>query len=149
MEFNVRTFDELTKDELYRILQLRAAVFVVEQECAYQDVDGKDQKAFHVLCQERGKLLAYTRIFRPGDYFEKASIGRVVVDRSSRDRGLGEKIMKVSVDFLVEELSEKTMELSAQTYLLRFYENLGFQSVGDTYLEDGIPHIKMVYPSKF
>ncbi|UJH69092.1 GNAT family N-acetyltransferase [Allomuricauda sp. SCSIO 65647] len=149
MEFYVRTFDELTKDELYRILQLRAEVFVVEQECAYQDVDGKDQKALHVLCQESGKLQAYTRIFKPGDYFEKASIGRVVVDRSSRDKGLGQKIMKKSIDFLVEELSEKEIELSAQTYLLRFYENLGFQSAGDTYLEDGIPHIKMVYQSKF
>lgn len=145
---HIKTFDALTKNELYRLLQLRAEVFVVEQDCAYQDVDGKDQKAYHLLCFDGEQLVGYTRIFRPGDYFERASIGRVVVRENARKHGLGKVIMQKSIEFVEQELKEKDIELSAQTYLKRFYRSLGFQPVGEPYLEDGIPHIKMVYQSK-
>lgn len=145
---NIKTFDALTKSELYKLLQLRAEVFVVEQDCVYQDIDGKDQKAFHLLCVNGEQLVGYTRIFEPGDYFERASIGRVVVHKTARKHGLGRIIMKKSIEFIEQELKEKDIALSAQTYLKRFYESLGFQPVGKPYLEDGIPHIKMVYQSK-
>ncbi|AKA34949.1 GNAT family N-acetyltransferase [Flagellimonas lutaonensis] len=145
---HIKTFDALTKNELYGLLQLRSAVFVVEQDCVYQDIDGKDQKAFHLLCFHGDQLVGYTRIFRPGDYFQHASIGRVVVRETARKHGLGKVIMLRSIEFIEQELKEKDIELSAQTYLKRFYKSLGFEAVGEDYLEDGIPHVKMVYQSK-
>lgn len=145
MEASVKRFEELSLIELYQILQLRSEVFVVEQSCIYQDLDGKDQKAIHVLGTKEGKLVAYTRIFRPGHYFKDTSIGRVVVKEPYRKDGYGKKIMKASLLYISEKLKEKTIELSAQTYLVRFYNGLGFKEKGVEYLEDGIPHIKMTY----
>jgi ElaA protein len=140
-----KTFKELTTQELYNILQLRAQVFVVEQDCVYQDLDGKDQKSWHVMGIESNDLVAYTRIFAPGDYFENASIGRVVVNPKYRGKSFGKEIMTASINS-IEELfgSDKSICISAQYYLLRFYNDLGFMQEGETYLEDGIPHIKMI-----
>lgn len=144
MEIRAKRFKELTTQELYDILQLRSEVFVVEQDCVYQDLDGKDQKAIHIIGQKMDKVVAYTRIFKPWDYFETAAIGRVVVKEEERKHKYGHTIMLASINYLEEEWGVDKITLSAQTYLLRFYENLGFEKKGNEYLEDGIPHIKMV-----
>ena len=144
MEYSIKTYQDLTKEELYALLQLRSEVFVVEQNCVYQDIDGKDQKAIHVLGYKDGRLIAYTRLFMPGDYFEKASIGRVVVKENERHHKYGNHIMKVSIQALKEFFHETEIKISAQCYLKRFYNGLGFKEFGEEYLEDGIPHIAML-----
>lgn len=141
----VKQFHEFTIDELYDTLQLRSEVFVVEQDCVYQDIDGKDRKALHVIgTDENEKIVAYTRIFDAGDYFDKASIGRVVVSESARAFGYGHTIMKASIAAIDKHFNTKSIKISAQTYLKKFYESHGFAKVGEEYLEDGIPHIGMV-----
>lgn len=140
----IKTFNQLTIHELYSLLQLRSEVFVVEQDCVYQDIDGKDKKALHVLGYKNEKLVAYTRIFKPGDYFDNASIGRVVVAEYERKHKYGYVIMEASIKAVEQYYNIKTITISAQVYLKRFYNNLGFLEVGETYLEDGIPHVKMV-----
>ena len=144
MEILVKSFEELSLHELYQLLQLRAEVFVVEQDCVYQDIDGKDEKALHVLGFENDSLVAYTRIFPPGIYFSEAAIGRVVVRNSSRKNKFGHEIMKASIKAIKERFETTTIKLSAQTYLTKFYESHGFEQVGEGYLEDGIPHIAMI-----
>ncbi|WP_375326153.1 GNAT family N-acetyltransferase [Flagellimonas sp. GZD32] len=144
MQVFVKNFDELTNSELYQLLRLRSEVFVVEQDCVYQDVDNKDQKALHVLGIKNGELVAYTRIFKPGDYFKNASIGRVVVNQDQRKFGLGKQIMQASLAAIEQKFPNQTIEISAQSYLLKFYSELGFNAFGDEYLEDGIPHKRMV-----
>lgn len=144
LEIYTKTFQELTTDELYQLLQLRSEVFVVEQDCVYQDIDGKDAKALHVLGFKNNKLVAYTRIFKPGFYFDEASIGRVVVQENERKHQYGYDIMKASIEAIKTTYNETTIKISAQTYLNTFYTNLGFQKVGEGYLEDGIPHIGMI-----
>ncbi|MFY9242331.1 MAG: GNAT family N-acetyltransferase [Polaribacter sp.] len=143
MNFTIKTFSELTTTELYQILQLRAEVFVVEQDCVYQDVDFKDQKALHVFGLKNDKIVAYTRIFKPGDYFENSSIGRVVVAALERKFGFGHEIMKASIKVIKDHFNEDTITISAQKYLKKFYESHNFIQVGEEYLEDGIPHIRM------
>jgi ElaA protein len=145
MKIAVKTFPELSIQELYDVLQLRSEVFVVEQNCVYQDIDGKDQKAVHVLGVKEGSLVAYTRIFKAGDYFKEAAIGRVVVKMTGRKLGYGHEIMKASVAAIYNNYKTKHIRLSAQTYLIDFYNKHGFVAEGDTYLEDGIPHINMVF----
>jgi ElaA protein len=143
MIFITKSFSELTTIELYQILQLRSEVFVVEQDCVYQDVDGKDQKAIHVFGVKNDKIVAYTRIFKPGDYFENSSIGRVVVAESERKFGYGFDLMKASIKAIQEHYNQINITISAQVYLTKFYNSLGFKQIGEEYLEDGIPHIRM------
>ncbi|HBO30492.1 MAG TPA: GNAT family N-acetyltransferase [Leeuwenhoekiella sp.] len=144
MTIEIKAFNELTLNSLYEVLQLRAEVFVVEQNCPYQDVDGKDQKAMHILGYHKEQLVAYTRVFKPGYYFDNASIGRVVVKENARQYGFGKDIMKASIAFIEDTLDLSTIELSAQTYLKKFYNDLGFKEIGEGYLEDDIPHIRMI-----
>ncbi|MEH6658747.1 GNAT family N-acetyltransferase [Leeuwenhoekiella marinoflava] len=144
MEIKILSFDQLTIHTLYELLQLRAEVFVVEQNCPYQDIDGKDQKALHVLGYKDGKLVAYTRLFKSGAYFNNASIGRVLVKENQRQYGYGRVIMQNSITYIERIFDSKTIELSAQTYLKKFYNELGFEEVGEGYLEDDIPHIRMI-----
>lgn len=139
-----KTFTQLSTEELYAILQLRSEVFVVEQNCVYQDLDYKDQKALHVLGFKNKKLVAYTRIFKPGDYFENASIGRVLVAQNERKHRYGYDIMNTSIEAVDYFFRTSTIHISAQVYLNKFYTNLGFKAVGEAYLEDGIPHVGMV-----
>lgn len=140
----IKSFSELTTQELYTILQLRSEVFVVEQDCVYQDIDGKDQNALHILGFKNKKLVAYTRCFKAGDYFKEASIGRVVVKENERKHNFGNQIMKASIKSIKDYFNETTIKISAQTYLKTFYNNLGFKAIGEAYLEDGIPHVAMV-----
>jgi len=144
LKITTKTFKELTTDELYALLQLRSEVFVVEQDCVYQDIDYKDQKALHVLGFKNDKLVAYTRLFKPGDYFNYASIGRVIVAQNEREHKYGYDIMNASISAIKEYYNETTIKISAQKYLKKFYNNLGFEEVGEGYLEDGIPHIGMI-----
>ncbi|MGB5819516.1 MAG: GNAT family N-acetyltransferase [Saonia sp.] len=147
MRITVKAFSELSIKELYAILQLRSEVFVVEQDCVYQDIDGKDERALHVIGVKNNTIVAYTRIFKRGDYFKEASIGRVVVKESERKYGYGRDIMMASIKAAEEHLKETVIHLSAQTYLQKFYNSLGFIAEGKEYLEDGIPHIGMIRTS--
>ena len=144
MIFNIKRFNELSTHELYVILQLRSEVFVVEQDCVYQDLDNKDQDAFHVLGVLDNEIVAYARIFKPGDYFLESSIGRIVVKKEFRKFKYGYKLVENSIQFIENNLQQNTILISAQSYLTKFYNSLGFIRVGEEYLEDGIPHIKML-----
>lgn len=146
IEIKVKSFEALNTIELYDILQLRSEVFVVEQDCVYQDIDGKDQKALHILGYKDENLVAYTRLFKPGDYFEEASIGRVVVKANARQHKYGYDIMNASIKAVEDYFNQTTIRISAQTYLKQFYNNLEFKELGEEYLEDGIPHINMIRP---
>ncbi|MDG1528232.1 MAG: GNAT family N-acetyltransferase [Polaribacter sp.] len=144
MEYFVKEFYQLSLEELYRILQLRSEIFVVEQNCVYQDLDFKDQKALHVFGKKKDKIITYTRIFKPGDYFKEASIGRVVVEGKERKLGYGHDLMKASIYAIKIHFNVDKITISAQVYLKKFYESHGFKKVGEEYLEDGIPHIEMI-----
>lgn len=144
INFEVKRFDELSLQELYEILQLRAAVFVVEQDCVYQDLDGKDYKAIHVIGKKGNKIIAYTRIFAAGLYFDNASIGRVVVADEMRKYGYGHNLMSESIKAVTKLFGTSKIEISAQVYLEKFYKNHKFIPIGEGYLEDGIPHIRMI-----
>lgn len=144
LKIKIKSFSELSTQELYEMLQLRSEVFVVEQDCVYQDIDGKDQNALHVLGYKNDKLIAYTRIFKPSDYFEVASIGRVVVAKNERQYKYGYDIMNASIKAVNNHLKEQIIKISAQAYLKNFYTKLGFKEVGNEYLEDNIPHVAMI-----
>jgi len=144
LHIEVKNFEELTLTRLYDILQLRTEVFVVEQDCVYQDIDGKDEKALHILGYHNDKLVAYTRCFAPKIYFEEAAIGRVVVKASHRNFGFGHEILKASIKAIESNYQTQIIKLSAQQYLTNFYESHHFKQIGEGYLEDGIPHIAML-----
>ena len=140
-------FNELTTLQLYDLLQLRADVFVVEQDCVYQDVDGKDYQAHHLLIYDAKRLVAYSRIFLPGVQDpEHAIIGRVVVHQAYRKEGLGKRLMSESIAALSEQGRTPSIKISAQSHLQNFYSALGFIATGKDYLEDGIPHSEMIRP---
>ena len=142
----IKNFSELSTEEIYNILKLRSEVFVVEQNCVYQDIDEKDQKATHLFIEKNNEIIAYTRIFKKGDYYEEnPSIGRVVVSKKERGKNFGKEIMLNSIEFIKKELKGRKIELSAQKYLDKFYKDLDFYSEGEDYLEDGIPHQRMFY----
>ena len=117
----IKSFNELTISEIYQILRLRSEVFVVEQDCVYQDVDDKDQKAIHLFFTDENKVVAYARIFKPGYYFKNASIGRVVVKETHRKDKLGHQLMKESIKAIQNLFNTQEITLSAQTYLQNFY----------------------------
>ena len=143
IQFKIKRFNELSAEELYSILELRAEVFIVEQNCVYQDIDGKDFKALHVIGAIEGKIAAYARLFQPGDYFESASIGRVVVSAQFRDKKWGHELMRTAISGVEQHFGEKKITISAQQYLKNFYESHGFVQTSEMYLEDDIPHIEM------
>ena len=142
-EFKIKRFNELSLPELYKSLQLRSEVFVVEQNCVYQDIDGKDEKALHILGVYNGEIAAYSRIFAAGDYFDNASIGRVVIGEKFRDRKWGHDLMVAAIEGIQEHYTTSAITISAQLYLKKFYEGHGFVQDGEQYLEDDIPHIRM------
>lgn len=142
-EFEIKPFKALSTAEIYQILQLRSEVFVVEQNCVYQDIDGKDDKALHLLGMYNGVLVAYARLFAPGDYFENASIGRVIVKPAFRDKKWGHDLMKEAIVGISEHFGESEITISAQLYLKKFYESHDFVATSEVYLEDDIPHIEM------
>lgn len=137
----IKHWDDLTKDDLYDLLQLRTEVFVVEQNCPYQECDGVDKIAFHVLIWEGEKLIGTARIIPKTK--ELTSLGRIVIKKEKRVEGFGKLLMKSSLDYTLAELKPRVITMSAQTYLIAFYSAFGFKTVGEEYLEDDIPHIKM------
>ena len=141
--WKTKTFDELSTQELYQILRLRSEVFVVEQNCVYQDIDNKDQKAMHLFGILEGEIIAYSRLFKPGDYFEFSSIGRVVVAEKHRDKNFGHELIDQSIFEINNQFKAQNITISAQLYLKKFYESHGFVATSETYLEDDIPHIEM------
>ena len=143
LNWKIKRFDALSVVELYQLLHLRSEVFVVEQNCVYQDIDGKDEKALHLLGEYEGKIFAYARLFKAKDYFEQASIGRVVVDANCRDKKLGHILMREAIEGIRSHFSERQITISAQLYLKKFYESHGFIQTSEMYLEDDIPHIEM------
>ena len=143
MQFKTKSFTELSLQELYDLLQLRSEVFVVEQDCVYQDIDGYDQLSTHVLGYIDSTLVAYARILPPKTYFSEPSIGRVIVKETYRMHSYGHKLIEASIDFINTYFPGETIKISAQQYLLDFYSSHGFISKGEGYLEDGIPHIAM------
>jgi ElaA protein len=139
-----KSFDELTTAELYAIIELRNRVFVVEQNCPYQDADYKDQKSFHLMGWKDDELAAYTRIIPQGISYNEASIGRVVTSPDHRGSGIGRQLMQRSIDKAFNQFHCTAIKIGAQVYLKQFYESLGFVQASEEYLEDGIPHIDML-----
>jgi len=144
MKFEFKHFSELTINELYDILQLRSEIFVVEQDCVYNDLDGHDKDAIHLFLKKNGKLIAYSRLLKPGSRFNDFSIGRVVVKESERGTGLGIQMMEEAKRYIFEQWKAEKIKISAQKYLQKFYEDLGFEVISEEYLEDGIPHFGML-----
>ena len=139
MIWEVKEWTELSPNEVENIFSLRSEVFVVEQDCVYQDIDGKDQKAKHVLGKKNNEIVAYARIFKAGEYFKEASFGRAVVKKTERGKGVGDEL----VINCLENITEEEIKISAQSYLKDFYGKHGFVAKGQEYLEDGIPHTAM------
>ena len=142
-------FKSLKLKQLYEIIRLREAVFVVEQDCPYLEADGKDPQGWHVLGYQGKELVAYTRILpKRVSYNDATSIGRVVTKKEMRGQGIGVDIMKYSLDWINRLFPQQRIRISAQTYLTKFYQKFGFQPIGNEYLEDNIPHIQMVIEPK-
>ena len=146
MTWKTLAFNDLSLQELYDIMVLRQAVFIVEQDCPYLDADGNDQQAFHVLgYDDDGDLVAYSRLLPIGiSYADAISIGRVISSEKVRGKGIGQVLMKYSIDEIYRIFGNEKLTISAQCYLITFYESMNFKTVGESYLEDDIPHIKMV-----
>jgi ElaA protein len=146
IQWLLKKFEELTPYQVYAILQLRNEVFVVEQNCVFQDADDKDQASYHLMGFANNKLVAYTRLVPPGKIYEQASIGRVVTSPSVRRSGAGKELMEQSVIAVYTLFGRQPIKIGAQLYLKEFYGLFGFEQVSDIYLEDGIKHIYMIKP---
>ncbi|TYS18471.1 GNAT family N-acetyltransferase [Rossellomorea vietnamensis] len=144
MSWNLKKFDELTNSELYNLLKERTLVFVVEQNCPYLEVDGKDPFSYHLFKEDDGEIIAYLRILPAGVSYQEVSIGRVFVKKEFRGQGIAEELIKKGLEFIQEELNEITVKIQAQDYLRKFYGSFGFQAISETYLEDNIPHVDML-----
>lgn len=144
MNWTLKKFTDLSPDELYTILRLRSEVFVVEQTCAFQDMDNKDQGSYHLMGWRDDLLAAYTRLVPPGIAYELASIGRVVTSPLVRGTGLGKILMEKSIEEAIHLFGDIPIKIGAQVYLKKFYTSLGFMQTSDIYLEDGIEHIEMI-----
>ena len=143
LTWTYQSFNELSASQLYAILQLRIEVFSVEQNCVYQDADGKDQHSFHLCGWDADRLAAYCRLLPTGLSYDHPSIGRVVTSPHYRKGGHGRVMMQKAIAQSIEQFNDKVIIISAQLYLKNFYESIGFVQMSDTYLEDDIPHIKM------
>ena len=144
METIIKKYKELTIDELYEILKLRSIVFVVEQNCVYQDIDDIDKRAYHVFMKEKDKpeIRVYLRVFEKDK--DTAQIGRVVTDENYRRKGYASKLMLKGIEISKNEMKKSKIYLEGQVYAAKLYENLGFKIISDEFLEDGIPHYKML-----
>jgi ElaA protein len=143
LRITYKSFDQLTPAELYSILQLRSEVFVVEQNCVFQDMDGRDPQCFHVMINQP-ELIAYARLVPAGVYYKEMSVGRVITKASVRGTGIGKILMERCVQLCYEIWGAANIRIGAQCYAEKFYGSLGFSKAGDIYEEDGIPHVEMV-----
>lgn len=145
INWHCKHFKDLTNEELYGIFRLRLSVFVVEQNCPYQDADGKDLKSFHLWGERNRNMIAYARILPPNISYKEVSIGRVVTSQKARRTGAGKAVMEKSMEFIKKEFGNVPVRIGAQVYLQKFYEGFGFVREGNEYMEDGIPHIIMLF----
>lgn len=148
MNIEVKHYSELTKEEFHDLVALRIEVFVVEQHCPYQDLDGKDKDAYHLLAKMNNEIIGTARILKKGVSYPEMAIGRVVTSPKYRNLKLGHKLMETAINYIENICNEKEICLSAQSHLTGFYEKHGFQSTNKTYLEDNIPHTEMLYNNK-
>ncbi len=145
LQWKLKDWNELTTEELYQLLALRIRVFVIEQNCPYQDADGKDFKSLHLFAtDEQGECMACLRLVMPEVSYEEWSIGRVVTDERVRNIGIGRILMQKAMDYFRQH-AIASVRISAQSYLIKFYESFGFVVVSDEYTEDNIPHVEMLY----
>jgi len=144
IHWHTKAFEELSVEELYDILQLRTDIFVVEQNCPYPELDGKDKNCLHVFATQHGKVVAYARIVPPGLSYKEISIGRVAVHQDYRKEGLGRILLDLAIEKIEEEFDPQDIQIGAQCYLKKFYASFGFEPVSAEYLEDGIPHVDMI-----
>jgi len=144
--FSLKPFELLTPFELYAILQLRNEVFVVEQNCVFQDADNKDQKSIHLMYWNKSELVAYCRLLPPGLAYTEMSIGRVVSSPKHRKTGAGKVLIQEAIQRIHQSFGNGPIRIGAQCYLIQFYASFGFIEEGEMYLEDGIEHIEMVKP---
>lgn len=144
MNWHLKAFDELSNLELYHILKARTNIFVVEQNCPYSEVDGRDPACHHLYLEDNGEIVAYLRILPPGVVYPEASVGRFIVDPKLRGTGLGRELFGRGLAIVREQLRETRVKIHAQAYLQDFYASFGFKPVSDIYLEDGIQHIEML-----
>lgn len=147
IHWHTKAFDELTTDELYEIMQLRVNVFVVEQNCPYPELDGKDKSCLHLYATSGQQIVAYARIVPPGLSYPQISIGRVITHPDFRKEGLGKQLIGHAIDKIEEEFGIQDIQIGAQCYLNTFYQSFGFKPVSEQYLEDGIPHVDMIRKS--
>ena len=146
MEKILSTFQDLTNDQLYDLLKLRQDVFVIEQDCIYQDFDGYDKQATHFLIYEHKKLVAYSRIFAPSiKYDSESSIGRIIVSKPFRGGDFGKTLIRESITYCLKHFRNTNIRIEAQSKLLIYYKNLGFIKDSDSYKVDGIDHLQMIY----
>ena len=145
IHWTYKHFNKLTAPELYDIITLRNMVFVVEQNCVYNDTDKKDKHCWHLCGFYDNELVAYARVVPPGISYAEASIGRVVTHPSYRKKGFGIELMNIAVEKVKYQFNTNSIRISAQSYLINFYQNLGFAVDGEPYLEDDIPHVAMQY----
>ena len=145
LSFYFRSYDDLTKRELFDIYFLRQEVFIVEQNCVYQDIDQKDHYSYHLMVYDNEILVAYLRIVHPGISYDEPSIGRVLTKIGYRGRGISKNIMQSAIQKVRDVYKHSNIRISAQEYLIPFYTSLNFESVGEVYLEDDIPHIEMMH----
>lgn len=144
VHWHTKLFEELTTEELYDILRLRTDIFVVEQNCAYPELDGKDKKCLHVFATKLNQVIACARIVPPGLSYPEISIGRVAVHADYRKDGYGRILMQHTIDKIDEEFGAQDIQIGAQCYLKQFYGSLGFEVASEDYLEDNIPHVDMI-----
>ncbi len=148
MSWKIQTYDELTTEELYKIIQLRVNVFIVEQQTCYEDLDNHDQNSIHISYVENGKLCAYSRILPPGEKFEMVSIGRVITSQEMRGTGLGKEMIQFALDIIEQQWPGSAVFIQAQEYLKKFYGSFGFEQVSEPYIYDSLPHLDMLYQGK-
>lgn len=145
MNIKIKYFDELNTTELYEILKLRQAVFVVEQNCPYHDIDEYDPVSVHLMMIEGDELIGYARITEKGTRYPEVSIGRFLVKKNFRKDGYGDKLFTRAIDFIKDDMKEDTIKIQAQTYMKNYYVNKGFKEISEPYLEDDIEHVDMLY----
>jgi ElaA protein len=148
LNWKLKKFEELECKEIYEILKIRNEVFIVEQQCAYQDCDGKDKYAYHLYLEDNGEIISYLRILEKGISYDEVSIGRVLVSKNFRGKGTSRDMMLKAINFIEQDLKETKIKISAQAYLINFYGSLGFKETSREYLEDNIPHIDMLYSNE-
>ena len=143
--WQLKKFEKLELEELYQILKNRVDIFVVEQKCAYPEIDGIDPKCYHLFKKDQAEIVAYARLVPKGVLYDQPAIGRIIVNQAYRKHGYGRELIDQAIKIITEDWEEPEIKLQGQTYLRNFYQSFGFKEISEPYLEDGIPHVDMIY----